>query len=97
MSEPTVVTALVAWLLPPVVVPPLVSFEAPVATVTVDDPAAVGVPETVQLIEAPEARLATGTVGVQVPTVTPAGKPEMAQVAVTAAFGPALAQTIVPE
>ena len=47
MSEPDVVTAFVAWLLPPDVVPPLVSFEAPVVTVTVAAVVDVGVPETV--------------------------------------------------
>ena len=95
MSEPDVVTAFVAWLLPPDVVPPLVSFEAPVVTVTVAAVVDVGVPETVQLIELPLATVAGG-VGVQVPTVTPAGRPVMAHVAATADCGPALVHRMVP-
>lgn len=77
MSEPDVVTPFVAELLPPVPVPPLVSFVAPVVAVTVTEPDAVGVPETAHEMLEPAATVAGG-VGVQVPTVTPGGKPEMA-------------------
>ena len=46
ISEPNVTTDAVEELLPPVVVPPLLSFAAPVVTVTGDVAAAVGVPLT---------------------------------------------------
>jgi len=64
-------------------VPPLVSLVAPVVTVTVDEPLAVGVPLTGQLMLAPAATVAGGT-GVQAPTVTPAGSPLTEQVAAVA-------------
>jgi hypothetical protein len=83
MSEPETATACVAVLLPPAVVPPLVSFVAPVATETVDGPDAVGMPDTAHEILAPTATVAGG-VGVQAPTVTPGGKPEIAHVALLA-------------
>lgn len=50
MSEPDDASAVVAVLLPPAVVPPLVSFVAPVATETVALPAVTGVPLTAQLM-----------------------------------------------
>jgi hypothetical protein len=78
MSEPDTATAWVAVLLPP-----FASFVAPVATETVDDPVAVGVPETAHEMLAPAATVAGG-VGVHAPTVTPGGRPEMAQVALVA-------------
>jgi hypothetical protein len=59
------------------------SLPAPVVTATVDDPAAVGVPDTGHEIEAPAATVAGGT-GVQAPAVMPAGKPLMLQVALVA-------------
>lgn len=83
ISEPEVVTDAVAVLLPPVVVPPLVSFVAPVVAVTVTAPAAVGVPNTKHEMLAPAATVAGGT-GVHELTVTPAGKPLMAHVALEA-------------
>lgn len=83
MSEPVTVMLAVPELLPPVVVPPLVSLMAPVVVVAIVVPVAIGVPETVQLIEAPAAIVAGG-VGVQVPTVTPAGSPVVVQVALVA-------------
>ncbi|MEZ5854625.1 MAG: hypothetical protein R3D67_07695 [Hyphomicrobiaceae bacterium] len=95
MSEPVGAMVLVAWLLPPLVVPPLVSLPAPVVTVTVAEAVLVGVPETVQEMLLPEATVAGG-VGVHVPTVTPAGKPEMAHDAATADCGPALVHSTVP-
>lgn len=97
MSDPVTVTLAVDVLLPPVVVPPFVSFVAPVVVVTVDVPVAVGVPETEQVIEAPAATVAGG-VGVQVPMVTPAGRPVVEQVALVAlAEAPELfVQRIVP-
>ena len=98
MSEPAVAIACVAELLPPAVVPPLISFTAPVVTDTVVVPDAVGVPLTGQEIEKPAATLAGGT-GEQVPTVTPGGRPLMAQLAL-AALAVALAalvHLIVPE
>jgi hypothetical protein len=75
ISEPATATAFVAVLLPPLVTPPFVSLSAPVEAVTVDEPAAVGVPETAHEMLAPAATVAGG-VGVHVPTVTPGGKPE---------------------
>jgi hypothetical protein len=83
MSAPPVAISWDAWLLPPVVVPPLVSLVAPVETATVVLPDVVGVPDTGQLMLAPAATVAGG-VGVHVPTVTPAGKPLTAQVAAVA-------------
>ena len=83
ISEPDVVTPFVAELLPPVVVPPLESFVAPVVAVTVTEPVAVGVPDTEHEMLLPGATVAGG-VGVQVPTVTPAGRPEILHVALTA-------------
>jgi hypothetical protein len=83
ISEPTTATAFVALLLPPLVARPLVSLTAPVVTATVFEPAAVGVPETGHEMLAPAATVAGGA-GVQVPTVTPGGKPVTAQVALVA-------------
>jgi hypothetical protein len=77
MSEPLVAIVAVALLLPVEVEPPLTSFVAPVVAVTVEAPAAVGVPVTGHEMLAPAATVAGG-VGVQVPTVTPGGKPEIA-------------------
>jgi len=83
ISDPVVVIGDVARLSPPVVVPQFVSLVAPVVTTTVDDPTAVGVPETGQEMLAPAATVAGGT-GVQAPTVTPAGSPLTEQVAAVA-------------
>lgn len=83
MSEPVVVSVAVAELLPPVVVPPLLSLVAPVVAVRVEAPAAVGVPLTGHEMLAPAATVAGGT-GVQVPTVTPAGNPASEHVAAVA-------------
>lgn len=83
MSEPDVVTGAVAVLLPPAVVPPLVSLVAPVVTVTVELPTAVGVPLTGQLMLAPAATVAGGA-GAHAPTVTPGGRPDTAHVALVA-------------
>jgi hypothetical protein len=83
MSEPETATAFVAVLLPPPVVPPLLSLAAPVVAVTVEEPGPVGVPETGQEILAPAATVAGG-VGVQAPTVTPGGKPDTMHVAFAA-------------
>lgn len=80
MSEPTVAIAWLAVLLPPEVVPPLTSLTAPVVTVTDVVPAAVGVPLTGHEMLDPAATVAGGA-GVQVPTVTPGGNPDTAQVA----------------
>ena len=98
MSEPLATMACVAWLLPPEVVPPLVSLVAPVASVTVLVPDVVGVPLTAHEMLAPAASVAGG-VGVHAPTVTPAGKPAGEQVAAMA-LAVALAllvQRMVPE
>ena len=78
ISDPTVVIVFVVWLLPPVVVPPLVSLVAPVVAVSTIAPAAVGVPLTGQLMLAPAAM---GGLGEQAPTVTPGGRPLTEQVA----------------
>ena len=83
ISDPAVAMALVALLLPPAPVPPLLSLVAPVVTETVVVPAAAGVPLTGQEILAPAASVAGGA-GVHVPTVTPGGKPDTAQLALTA-------------
>ena len=83
MSDPDVTTAFVAELFPPVVVPPLVSLVAPVVAVTVTEPEAVGVPETAHEMLEPAATVAGG-VGVQVPSVTPGGRPLAEQVAFVA-------------
>ena len=72
-----------AELLPPAPVPPLVSFVAPVEAVTVALPGAVGVPLTAHEMLLPAATVAGG-VGEQVPTVTPAGRPETLHVAAKA-------------
>jgi hypothetical protein len=96
MSEPVITIAvitieLVAVLLPLVVVPPLVSFAAPVVSVKAAVPAAVGVPLTVQVIAAPMARVAVvGTAGLHT-LVKPAGKPAIAQVAPMLAAAAAVA------
>jgi hypothetical protein len=84
MSEPDVAIDAVAVLLPPVPAPPLVSFEAPVVTVTMLEPLAVGVPVTVQEMLVPAATVAGGA-GVQVPTLTPGGRPATEQLAFVAA------------
>ena len=83
MSEPLVAIDAVAVLLPPAVVPPLVSLLAPVVAVTVDGPDAVGVPLTGQLMLAPAATVAGGG-GEQAPTVTPGGRPLTEHVALVA-------------
>ena len=74
MSEPEVTIDAVAELLPPAVVPPLVSLVAPVLMATDDVPVAVGVPLTEQLMLPPGGTLAGG-VGEQPVTVTPGGRP----------------------
>ena len=88
----------VVELLPPVVVPPLVSMVAPVVAVSVVAPGAVGVPLTAHEMLAPAATVA-GVDGVQVPIVTPGGRPLTEQVAAVAlAVAVALlVQTSVPE
>jgi hypothetical protein len=83
MSEPDTATAFDALLLPPAPVPPLMSLAAPVATDTLDVCVVVGVPLTGHEMLAPGATEA-GAVGVQTPTVTPAGRPEIEQVALVA-------------
>jgi hypothetical protein len=72
---------------------------APVAPLTVEDPVAVGVPDTEQVIVALGASVETGTAGVQPVTVTPAGRPVTAQVAFVAptAGAAAFVQVNVPE
>ena len=84
ISDPTVAIVCVAELLPPAPVPPLVSLVAPVVALAVVDPAAVGVPDTGQMMLVPAATLAGGT-GEHAPTVTPGGSPETAHVAFAAA------------
>ena len=76
MSEPDTASACVAVLLPPEPLPPVVSLVAPVEAVRVALPGAVGVPLTGHEMLAPAATVA-GRVGVQVPTVTPAGLAHM--------------------
>ena len=83
ISDAVVVMIPVAELLPPVVVPPTLSFEAPVVAVKVVAPMAVGVPVTGQEMLVLGATVAGGA-GVQVPTVTPGGSPLMAHVAAVA-------------
>jgi hypothetical protein len=83
ISEPRTLTPAVTVLLPPVVVPPLVSLVAPVVAVIETRPFVVGVPLTGHEIVPPGATLA-GAAGVQAPTVTPAGRPEIAHVAFSA-------------
>ena len=83
MSEPDVTIDAVVLLLPPAVVPPLVSLVAPVVTDTGVAPTAVGVPLIAQLILPPGSTVAGG-VGEQLVTVTPGGKPATAHVAATA-------------
>ena len=83
ISEPATATACVVVLLPPAVVPPLVSLVAPVVAVTVTLPEAVGVPLTGHEMLKPAATVAGG-VGEQVPIVTPAGRPDTAQLAAAA-------------
>ena len=83
MSEPEVTIDAVAELLPPAVVPPLVSLVAPVLMATDDVPDAVGVPLTEQLMLPPGGTLAGG-VGEQPVTVTPGGRPKMEHVAAIA-------------
>ena len=98
ISEALVVTDRVAVLLPPVVVPPFESLIAPVVAITVTLPVDVGIPDTEQEMLAPGAT-AAGGVGVQVPTVTPGGRPEMLQVALLAepVAVALLVQSTVPE
>ena len=84
MSDPDVTIACVAVLFPPAPVPPLLSLAAPVTTVTDVLPDAVGVPLTGHEMLAPATTIAGG-VGVHAPTVTPAGSPEAAHVALAAA------------
>jgi hypothetical protein len=62
----------------------LVSLVAPVITEAVVTAGAVGIPDTGHEMLAPIATLA-GAAGVQIPTVTPAGRPETAHVAFAAA------------
>ena len=83
MSEPDTTTAWVAVLLPPAVAPPFESLVAPVVTVTVVEPLAVGVPLTGHEMLAPAATVVGGAC-VQVPTTTPGGRPETEQVAAVA-------------
>ena len=77
MSAPVTATVVVAELLE--VTPSLV---APVEPVTVDEPTAVGVPVTLQVMLAP-AETVVGGVGVQV-VERPAGSPDTEQVAAVA-------------
>ena len=98
MSDATVAMVAVVELLPPVVVPPLTSLVAPVVAVKVVEPGAVGVPETAHEMLAPAITVA-GVEGVQVPIVTPGGKPlteHVADVALAVAEA-LLVQTSVPE
>jgi hypothetical protein len=92
MSEPAVAMTVEAVLLAEL--PSLVALVVPL---TVDDPVAVGVPETVQTICAPAAT-EVGGVGVH-DVVRPAGRPLTAQVALVAASAgePAFEQVKVPE
>ena len=83
MSEPVVAMTAVVMLLPPVPVPPLASLVAPVVAVSVVEPGAVGVPDTEHEMLVPAATVA-GVDGVQVPTVTPGGRPLTEQVAAVA-------------
>ena len=72
----------------------MTSFVAPVVTTTGEVATAVGVPLIGQEILAPAAIVAPaarGSADVQVPTVTPAGSPDIAQVALVAA---AVAETL---
>jgi hypothetical protein len=81
MSEPVVTMLLVTVLLPPFVVPPLMSLAAPVVKDSGAIPTAVGVPVTVQVIAAPTATVAkVGTAGKQT-VVKPVASPVIAQVA----------------
>lgn len=97
MSEPVTAIDVVAELLPPVPVPPLLSLVAPVVPVTVTVPVAVGVPETVHEI-VPDGATFVGGVGVQ-DVVKPAGRPDTAHVAFVAVTDGAAAfvQVKVPE
>lgn len=82
----------------PVLFPVVVSFDAPVDPLAVNEPDVVGMPVTGQLIEMPAFTVA-GVAGVQVPSDNPAGRPlEMVQDAEVAVAPPAaLLQTIEPE
>ena len=73
------------------------SFVAPVVPVRLEEPTAVGVPATVQVMLAPGATVA-GVTGEQVPTVTPVGRPVSEQLAAIAgkAGDAALEQAKVP-
>lgn len=84
MSEPLIASVVVALLLAA-----LPSFVAPVVPFRVEEPVAVGVPDTVQVIVAPGATVAGG-VGEQ-SEVSPAGNPAIAQLALEAATAGALA------
>ena len=98
MSELVGASTTDAELLPPDVVPPLLSLGAPVVTVTVLDAVEVGVPVTGQLMLVPTATVAGGN-GAQVPTVKPAGNPvteHVAEVALAVAAA-ALVHLMVPE
>jgi hypothetical protein len=87
MSEPVTVTDAVAVLLAA-----LPSLPAPVAPDSGEVPTAVGVPATVQVIAAPGASEAAGTVGVgEHVVVKPAGRPANAQLAFVAAIAGAAA------
>lgn len=98
MSEPATATACDALLLPPAPVPPLMSLVAPVTTATVAVCDVVGVPLTGHEMLEPGATEA-GVAGVQAPTVTPAGRPEIAHVALDAVADAAalLVHKMVPE
>jgi hypothetical protein len=91
MSEPVTVSEAVAVLLTA-----LGSLPAPVEPERVEVPTAVGVPETVQVIAAPGASDAAGTVGEHV-VDRPAGRPVTAQAAPVAADAGAAALVQVNE
>jgi hypothetical protein len=79
----TIAIVPVALLLPPLVVPPLPSFAAPVVNVSAEMPVTVGVPVTVQVMTSPAAIVAG--VGGEQTLMSPVGKPTMAQLALVAA------------
>lgn len=84
MSEPVIASVAVAVLLAV-----FGSLVAPVEPLSDDEPGAVGVPETVQVIDAPGLTVAGG-VGAQL-EVRPAGSPAMAHDAAVAAMAGELA------
>lgn len=97
ISEPVTAIDVVAELLPPVPVPPLLSLVPPVVPVTVTVPVAVGVPDTEQVIAA-DGAIFVGGVG-EHDVVRPAGSPATAHVAFVAVTEGAAAfvQVNVPE